>query len=240
MTDDVATDAHPEAGAIQGGEAPSDQRGMTPDDAAASSYDDWDRSQHGIAEGERQDMGGWLKGHADYANTTVREGLESLVTTAAVLRNGAQEQKREMLGFLVDNYDVRGVPGDDVPAPQFDEFGVPVGQNMQPALTEAQAAATVSEFVAANPVCEDEAIASTMIAVAADMRRQGFVADLPTMLHHALAADPRYAQEARATQESDHAARAKAAAVQVSGGGSVTPSGGGDEVGDILDELVPR
>ena len=240
MTDDAAADAHPEGGAIQGGEAPSDQSGMTTDDAAESAFDDWDRSEHGIAEGERQGMGGWLKSHADYAGTTVREGLESLVTTAAVLRNGDQGAKREMLGFLVDNYDVRGVPGDDAPAPQFDEFGVPVGQNMQPALTEDQAASTVAQFVAANPVCEDEAIASTMIAVAADMRRQGLVANLPTMLHHALAADPRYSQEARASQESSHAARAKAAAVQVSGGANFTPSGGGDDVGDILDELVPR
>ena len=239
MTDDVA-DAHPEAGAIQGGEGPSDATGMTAEDAVSSAYDDWDRSQHGIAEGERQGVGGWLKNHADHAGTTVRAGLENLVQTAAVLRNGDQATKREMLGFLVDNYDVRAVPGDDAPPPQFDEFGDPVGQPQQPQ-TEDQFTATVNSFVEANPVCKDEAIAQSMINVAADMKAKGFKPDLQTMLHHALANDPRHSEQARQAEENAHVARARAAGGQISGGGSVAPRGGGsDDVGDILDELVPR
>ena len=60
------------------------------------------------------------------------------------------------------------------------------------------------------------------------------------MLKWAIQTDPHYA--AQATQESAHTARAKAAAVQVAGGGSVTRGGGAgsDDVGDILDELIPR
>ena len=240
MSERDAADAHPEAGSIQGGENQSDESGLTVEDAVASSFDDWDRGENGIAEGEREGMGKWLKGHADHAGTSVSEGLGALVQTAAVLRNSDQQTKREMLGHLADTYDIRPFPSAEEQAPQVDEFGDPVGQHPQPALTEDQAAATVSQFVAANPVCEDETIARTMIEVAAEMRRQGLVANLPTMLHHAPANDPRYSEAARATQESAHTARARAAAVQVSGGGSVTPSGGGDDVGDILDELVPR
>ena len=145
-------DAHPEAGSIQGGERPSDESGMSVDDAATSAYDDADRAQNGIAEGEREGMGQWLKSHADHAGTTVHEGLQSLVQTAAVIRNGDQATKREMLGFLVDQYGVRGVPGVEEPAPQFDEFGDPVGRAPQQAIaSEAAAMEGVHEFIRANP-----------------------------------------------------------------------------------------
>ena len=150
---------------------PFDGKGMTPDDAAETAFNDWDAKAHGIAESARKPVGQWLQGHADAAGTTIETGLQSLVNTAAVLRNGNQPEKREMLGHLIDEYNVRGVPGVEEAAPQFDEFGDPVGQHPQQALTEDQAAASsVSQFVADNPICEDPAIAKTMIDVAADMR----------------------------------------------------------------------
>ena len=234
-------DAHPEAGSIQGGERPSDESGMSVDDAATSAYDDADRAQNGIAEGEREGMGQWLKSHADHAGTTVHEGLQSLVQTAAVIRNGDQATKREMLGFLVDQYGVRGVPGVEEPAPQFDEFGDPVGRAPQQAIaSEAAAMEGVHEFIRANPIVEDPAIHQSMLEVAAEMQRQGYAPHLPTMLEHAITSDPRYSEQARRAQEAEHLARAREGTGQVSGGGTVTPSAKSDDVGAILDELIPR
>ena len=231
------------------GEAPSDVdwnssedgKGMTVDDALTSAYDDDDRSQNGIAEGERETMGKWLKSNADHVGTTVRDGLVNLVDTATVLRNGSQDQKRQMLGHLIDNHNVRPEPTAEA-APQYDATGDPdMAQPLRPILDQQQANAAVSDFVQSNPVAGDPSIQAAMISVAEDMVRQGHTPHLPTMLQHAVQGDPRYSQAAAQAQEADQVARAKAANVQVSGGGKSTGAAGqSSDVGDILDELVPR
>ena len=78
-----------------------------------------------------------------------------------------------------------------------------------------------------------------MIEIASDMQRQGFQPHLPTMLQHAVARDPRYSEAAKQAQEADQVARAKAANVQISGGGASTgATGKSDEIGDIIGEMV--
>ena len=107
------------------GEAPSDAdwdstedgKGMTAEDAATAAYDGWDEAEHGISEGDRKEMGGYLKFHADAAGTDVKTGLGALVETAAVLRNASQEDKRGMLGHLADTYDIRPMPSAEAPTP---------------------------------------------------------------------------------------------------------------------------
>ena len=87
--------------------APLDGKGMTPDDAATSAFDDHDRAHHGIAEGEREEIGGFLKGHADAAGTTVRDGLNALISPAVALRHGNMETKRHVVGQIIDDYSVQ-------------------------------------------------------------------------------------------------------------------------------------
>ena len=224
-----------------GGERPSDEHGQSVSDAVEGSYDEWDRSEHGIAEGDRKQLGGWLGEHAAAAGTTIETGLQSLVETASVLRNADQQTKRTMIGHLADTYDVRPYPSAAELAPPLDEFGDPVSGAAPPIASEARVQSVVDEFVRANPVAADPAIQQAMIDQVESMGRQGQMADLPTLLQHAIARDPRYSEQARQAHDNEQVARAKSAAVQVSGAGNVrSPSGGSADIGDILDELVPR
>ena len=93
------------------------------------------------------------------------------------------------------------------------------------------------EFIRNNPIVEDPAIHDGMLQVAAAMTAQGLQPDLATMLQHAVARDPRYSRQA---QEAEHLARAREGTGQVSGGATVTPSAKSDDIGDILDQLIPR
>lgn len=218
----------------------SDEAGMSVEDAATSAYDDHDRAENGIAEGERAPMGKWLKYNADYVGTTVRDGLESLVGTASALRNGSQQEKRAMLGHLIDEYQVSPEPTTEA-APPYDETGdADFGQPLTPILDQQQANEAVSDFVAQNPAAGDPAIQQAMILVAEDMQSKGHTPHLPTMLHQAIQGDPRFNEGVRRSQEQDDVARAKAASVQVSGGGSTAPKGTTDDIGDILDQMIPR
>ena len=228
-----------------GTEAPSDAdwsadrdgAGMDMNDAVESTYNDWDRDAHGIAEGERSDMGRWLKGHADHVGLSVVDGLKSVIEPAAILHNGSLQQKRQLLGETIDQFQIHPEPGAETA--QYDEFGDPVGgAPMQSAgqviQTAEQAAPFVQQFIQQNPAAADPAIQDIMLDVAADMQRQGFQPDLPTMLYHAVAS-----QQA---QDAETVARAKAADVQVSGGGHSAPSGGpqSDDISDVLNEITPR
>lgn len=99
----------------------------------------------------------------------------------------------------------------------------------------------VQDFVAANPVAADPQIQEIMIDVAADMRSKGYEPRLDVMLRHAVASDPRYSEQARQAHQADEVARAKSGSVQISGGANSTGAAGqSSDVGDILDELVPR
>ena len=219
------------------GEAASDEAGMSIEDAVTSSYDDFDRAENGIAEGERSDMGRWLKGHADHVGLSVEDGLKSVIGPAAVLHNGSLQQKRELLGSMIDEFQIHPEPSAET-AQQYDEFGDAVGgASMQGAgqviQTAEQAAPFVQQFIAQNPAAQDPAIQGVMLAVAEDMRWKGYQPDLPTMLYHALAS-----QQA---QDAETVARAKAADVQVSGGGRSGPTGSqSDDIGDIIGSQLPR
>ena len=235
-----AVDAHPEAGSIQGGEAASDSSGMSVEDAASSAYDDWDRGHNGIAEGERENLGQHLKFHADSPGTTVIGGLNALIEPAVALRHGDLTTKREVIGSLIDEYGVHPVPEAE-PAPVAPEYGQPaLGDEGQTIATEQAALDAVEQFAQANPIMRDERIQDHMAFIAHDMRRQGFTPTLQATFEHAVNADPRYSPQARQAQEAQHIEQAKAASVQISGGGNVTPNQVSDDLGAIIGELVPR
>lgn len=223
------------------GEAPPDDSGMSVEDAATSAYDDHDRAENGIAEGEREPMEKWLKYNADYAGTTVRDGLVNLVDTASVLRNGSQAEKRAMLGHVIDEHQISPEPTAEA-APQYVATGDPdMGLPSRPILDPQQANDAVADFVQANPVAGDPAIQQAMIEVAEDMQRKGHAPHLGTMISVAVQADPRFNERVKRDQEDAQVEKAKAASVQVSGGGNSTSAAGKSaDVGDILDELVPR
>ena len=73
---------------------------------------------------ERVAVGKSWKHHADAIGTDVVTGVNSLIQPAVVLRHGTQEQKRTLLGGLIDDFDIRTVPSAET-AQQFDEFGDP-------------------------------------------------------------------------------------------------------------------
>ena len=236
MSDVNSNDAHPEAGAIQGGEAASDSSGMTPDDAASSAYDDWDRGHNGIAEGERENVGQFLKSHADSAGVPVIGGLNSLIEPAVTLRHGDMTAKREVIGSLIDEYGVHPIPEAEA-APVPAEYGEPaLGAEGQPVATGEQAVEAIEQFAQANPIARDQRIQDHMTFIAHDMRRQGFQPTLEAVYQHAVNADPRYSPQARQAQEAQEVAQAKAASVQVSGGGRSAPSN--PDASDDLDDII--
>ena len=204
---------------LDAGEKPSDAdwndqsdplngKGQTADDATTAAYDSWDEREHGISEGDRKEMGAYMKHHADAAGTDVKTGLGALVETAAVLRNGNPEAKRSMIGNLLDTYDIRPMPSAEAPTQTHDEFGDPIGQH--PAIaTEAESSEVVRHFIESNPVAGDEQIQAAMVEVAGMMQQRGLAPHLPTMLRAAVDADPRFSDSARQAQEADHVARSR-------------------------------
>ena len=218
--------------------ADRDGAGMTPDDAAATAYDDHDRHHNGIAEGEREPMGKWLQGHADHIGLSVEDGLKSVIGPAAILHNGSLAQKRELLGSMIDEFQIHPEPSAETTA-QYDEFGDLVGgAPMQSAgqviQTAEQAAPVVQQFLAANPAAQDGQVQERMLAVAEDMKRQGFQPDLPTMLY--------WAVEGQHQADAAQLSRAKSANVQVSGSGRSGPTGGdqSDDLHAIIHGLTPQ
>ena len=147
MTDKPNSGAFEQSHGIEG---PSDESGMSIEDAATSAFDDHDRFHHGIAEGEREEIGCFLKGHADAAGTTVRDGLNALIAPAVALRYGNMETKRQVLGQMVDDYSVQPLPTAE-PEQVLDEFGEPVHGGEVSAATEEAVASTVHEFTASHP-----------------------------------------------------------------------------------------
>ena len=229
------------------GEAPSDPdwndqsdpingKGMTPDDAASSAFDDWDTGQHGISEGNRVEIGQHLKYHADSAGVSVVDGLNALIQPAVVLRHGSMQEKRQLLGGVVDDYNVQDVPTVQSQAP---EYGPPAaGADGQP-VSEAEAEATVAQFISANPIAQDEQIQDFMIHVVGDMRSRGYQPDLAQAFEIAVANHPHYSAQAQGARQADEVARARAASGQVSGSGSSSPNQTSDDVGAIINELTP-
>ena len=216
----------------------TNESGMSIDDALGSAYDDWDRGENGIAEGERENLGKHLKFHADSAGTTVINGLDSLISPAVTLRHGSQDEKRALLGFVVDEYQIQDVP---MAQSQPVEYGAPaLGADGQEIATDAEAMSEISRFIDANPIAQDERIQENIVFIVNDMRRQGFQPNLAQAFEIAVANDTRYSPAARQAQQDADVARAKAASVQVSGSGSTSPNQAGDDLADIIDEAVPN
>lgn len=216
------------------GEAASDETGQTVQDAAEASYDAWDTQEHGISESDRTSWGPELQKVAGQEGTTVKTGVDRLVSAHIAKRYGSPEAKRQALGEEIDFYQINPMP---TAAPQADGVSnLGTGQVIE---TEAQAEPIIQEFMQANPIAQDGEIQERMIAVAKDMRTQGYQPRLDVMLQHAVQNDPRYSEAARQAQEADQVARAKAASVQVSGAGSTAPSGTTNDIDGILDEMIP-
>ena len=232
-------DDNPNPSAYEGDQGASDDQGMTPTDAVESAFNDWDTQEHGISEASRREWGPQLKQVADHEGTDVRNGINALVASHINKRYGSPEIKRQALGADIDAYQINPMPTAEA-APQPDAVS-DTGGGGQAFLNEEQAAMGIQDFVAQNPLAADGEIQERMISVAADMRTQGFAPSLSVMFQHAVAQDPRYSEQARETADADQVARARAASVQVTGGGRSTGAGGqSSDVGDILDELVPR
>ena len=125
-------------------------------------FDDADRRENGIAEGEREDLGQHLKYHADSAGTTVIGGLNALIEPAVALRHGDMTAKREVIGSLIDEYGVHPVPEAE-PAPVAPEYGLPAHDgNGGQVVSEEAGMAHVQQFIAANPVAADELVQDHM------------------------------------------------------------------------------
>ena len=150
---------------------PIDGKGMTPDDAAASAYDDHDRHHNGIAESEREGFGKFLKQHADAVGTNVIDGVNSLLQPAITLRHGTQEEKRALLGHVVQEYDIRDVP-------MANEGSAP--------LTEDQSLAVVEDFMAARPDAQDPEVQERMGYHLQQMQAQGHPLDLEVAYQHSV------------------------------------------------------
>ena len=212
-------------------DAPFDGKGMTVDDAVASSYDDHQTATDGIAEGDRVKIGQNLKYHADSAGVSVVDGLDALLQPAITLRHGSQQDKRALMGHFVDEYAVQDVPMAAQAAPA--EYGPAEGA------TAAENRTTVENFIAANPIAADAQIQEGMTHVLGDMARQGFQPDLGRALQIAIDHHPHYSQQAQQAQQAGQVAEARAAAVQVSGSGTSSPNQTSDDLADIISELTP-
>ena len=225
---------------LDAGEAAPDESGMDVGTAVESAFDDWDEREHGISESARTVWGPELKKVADHEGTNVRDGINALVSSHINKRYGSPEIKRQAIGADIDAYQINPLPTEA--APQAVEHITPVADTGHVIETEGQANAAIQTFVATNPIAQDGEIQERMISVAQDMRQRGFQPDLTTMLHHAVQGDPRFNEQVRQAQQADEVARAKAANVQISGGGNSTVAGLSKptDIGDILDELVPR
>ena len=214
--------------------------GMSVEDAASSSFDDWDRGQNGIAEGERESLGQHLKSHADAVGVTVIGGLNSLIEPAVALHTGDMTAKRKVIGDLIDAHNIHPVPEAEA-APVAVEYGQPAHDgNGGQVVSEEAGLAHVQDFISANPVAADELIQDHMTHIVADMRAQGYQPDLGRALEIAIQHHPRYSDTARQAQEAQQVARARQASVQISGGGAMTPDTVSDDLDDIISEQLGR
>ena len=210
----------------------SNEIGPSIEDAIVENYDAQERAVDGIAEGEREEIGQYLKMHADSVGVSVRDGLDSVIGPAIDLGSGDIKKQRAVIDGLIDHYNVHPVP----------EAAPAAAEYAQPIATEEQAEAAIQTFTQANPLAGDPQVLATMVDVAADMRRQGYQPSLQAVYQHAVNADPRYSQQARQVQETRQVEQAKAASVQVSGGGRSAPSSSSpsDDLDNIIREQFGR
>ena len=175
--------------------APEDvttDEGMSVEDAVNSSFDDHQRATDGIAEGERENLGKYLKYHADAVGTTVIGGLNSLLEPALALHTGDLTAKRKVIGDLIDAHNIHPLPEAE-PAPVAVEYGQPAHDGAgQPINTEEQALDAVAQFANEHPGAQDEKVVDQMTFIAHDMRRQGITPTLEAVYHYATVNDPRF------------------------------------------------
>ena len=214
--------------------------GMSVDDAVSSSFDDWDRGENGIAEGEREHLCQHLKSHADAVGVTVIDGINSLLEPAIAFHTGDLTAKRKVIWDLIDAHNIHPVPEAE-PAPVPVEYGPPAHDgNGGQVVSEEAGMAHVQEFIAANPVAADELTQDHMTHIVADTRAQGYQPDLGRALEIAIQHHPRYSESARQAVEAEHLTRAKQGTGQVSGGGNMTPNTVSDDLDDIISEQLGR
>ena len=213
----MSTDDNPFPGP---GQDVSTDLGPSVEDAVTDNYNSQERAVDGIAEGDRVAIGQHLKYHADAAGVSVVDGLDALIAPAVVLRHGSMQEKRQLLGHVVDNYGIEDVP---VVQPEAIDYG---GADGQP-VSEAEGMAVVQNFISENPIAQDEQIQDFMIHVVQDMRAQGYQPDLGRALEIAI------------DHQAEQVGRARSASVQVSGSGSSSPNQTSDDVADIINELTP-
>ena len=151
-------------------EAPSTDAGMSVGDATESAYNDWDTKENGISEAERSAWGPELQKLAVHEGTSVRHGINSLVSAHINKRYGTPEAKQLALAAEIDAYQINPMPQPAAP----DEFAAPVNEQQQEGMSEDQASHAVHDFVRANPVADDPQIQSSMLQVARRHAATGF------------------------------------------------------------------
>ena len=168
---------------------------------------------------------------------SVIDGLTSLIEPAVTLRHGSMQDKRALLGHIVDNYGI-----EDVPTVQSEAVAVrpPGGRRGRSTRQRGRSRGRRRvQFISANPIAQDEQIQDFMIHVVGDMRSRGYQPDLAQAFEIAVANHPHYSAQAQGARQADEVARARAASGQVSGSGSSSPNQTSDDVADIINELTP-
>ena len=235
----MSTDDNPFPGP---GQDVSTDLGPSVEDAVTDNYNSQERAVDGIAEGDRVAIGQHLKYHADAAGVSVVDGLDALIAPAVVLRHGSQQEKRQLLGDVIDDYNVQPVP---VVQSEAIDYG---GADGQPGVIEGEAGAAadaaVVQFISANPVAQDPQIQSDMTIIVNDMWQQGYRPGVGPALERALEIaierDPRFSAQAQAARQTDEVSRARSASGQVSGSGSSAANQASDDLGDIIGSLTPN
>lgn len=217
---------------------------------ALEAYEAWEeksqRAENGMTNREAAALGRKWAPYAERLGTTVAAGADALMGTEYAFRNGSQEEKRKMLGGWVDDYQVQPEP---VMAPEgaamYDMDGnlTPAGQHMAQQQQQVQhyagAVNAVQQFAEARTSDGQPmhpyfaAVYDDMTALARQDVQQGRQPQLADLYHRSV--------NARMAQAAD-VQRAKAASVSVAGSGGPAPGAGGrsDDIGDILDDLVPK
>ena len=199
----------------------STELGPSVQDAVEGNYNEQDTRAHGIAEADRIPLGQHLKGYADSVGTDVISGINSMLAPTAILHAGSMEQKRAVIGGLVDNFGIQDIPQARDAAP--------------PILTEEQGNEAVSNFIAQNPGAQDETVQTHMLHHLTQMREQGFAPDLEVAYAHSVVAHPQYNELARQGQR-----QARPDPGMVSGSGASAANQASDDLDDIINELTPR
>ena len=211
----------------------SNELGPSVQDAVEGNFNEQDTREHGISEADRVPLGQHLKRYADSVGTDVISGINSMLAPTAILHAGSMEQKRAVIGGLVDNFGIQDVPAARDPG---------AGQ-----LSPEQSQAAVNDFIAQNPAAADETVQFHMLNYLNQMREQGYAPDLGQAFQNSVAAHPQYdelVQQAHAQQQASQAREAQRQAMpgvgMVSGSGTSAANQASDDLDSIISEATPH